>query len=165
MDFSSGAFTFREVMSLQYYHEQAMQNKDFQAGMLLEKLLDRYYQVHPQSSMSFLDSLFGIDEEEDDELNRMDALFSHIPDEVLIKLNKTIESLSKKTSIEQVAIDLMQSVGNNQNIMMAIMEDPELFSALMVVKSADKLGINIDVSIDDVLKCFGVGKNTGSFPF
>jgi tetratricopeptide (TPR) repeat protein len=157
--------TFREVMSLQYYHEQAMQNKDFQAGMLLEKLLDRYYQVHPQSSMSFLDSLFGIDEEEDDELNRMDALFSHIPDEVLIKLNKTIESLSKKTSIEQVAIDLMQSVGNNQNIMMAIMEDPELFSALMVVKSADKLGINIDVSIDDVLKCFGVGKNTGSFPF
>jgi len=158
--------TFREVMSLQHYHEQAMQNKDFQAGMLLEKLLDRYYQVHPQRSMGFLDNLFGMDDdEEEEELDRMEALFGHIPDEVLIKLNKTIESLSKKTSVERVAIDLMQSVGNNQNIMMAIMEDPELFSALMVVKSADKLGINIDVSIDDVLKCYGVGKNTGSFPF
>jgi len=157
--------TFREVMSLQHYHEQAMQNKDFQAGMLLEKLLDRYYQVHPQRSMGFLDNLFGMDDEEEEELDRMEALFGHIPDEVLIKLNKTIESLSKKTSVEQVAIDLMQSVGNNQNIMMAIMEDPELFSALMVVKSADKLGINIDVSIDDVLKCYGVGKDTGSFSF
>jgi len=157
--------TFREIMSLQHYHEQAMQNKDFQAGMLLEKLLDRYYQVHPQRSMGFLDNLFGMDDDEEEEFDRMEALFGHIPDEVLIKLNKTIESLSKKTSVEQVAIDLMQSVGNNQNIMMAIMDDPELFSALMVVKSADKLGINIDVSIDDVLKCYGVGKNTGSFPF
>jgi len=35
----------------------------------------------------------------------------------------------------------------------------------MIVQAADKLGINIDVSIDDVLECYGVGKNTGSFPF
>ncbi|MDF1584105.1 MAG: hypothetical protein RQ733_13565 [Methyloprofundus sp.] len=155
--------TFREVMSLQHYHEQAMQNKDFQAGMLLEKLLDRYYQVHPQRGMGFLDNLFGMNEEE--EMDRMDELFGHLPDEVFVKLDKTIESLAKKTSIEQAVMDLMDIVGKNQNIMLAIMQDPDLFSALMIVKAADKLGINIDVSIDEVLECYGVGKNTGSFPF
>ncbi|RLA21710.1 MAG: hypothetical protein DRQ62_09125, partial [Gammaproteobacteria bacterium] len=157
--------TYREVMSLQYHHEQAMQNKDFQAGMLLEKLLDRYYQVHPQRSMGFLDNLFGMDDDEEEETDHMEELFGHLPDEIVINLDKTIESLAKKTSIEQVSMDMMEIVGTNQNIMLAIMQDPELFSALMIVQAADKLGINIDVSIDDVLKCYGVGKNTGSFPF
>ncbi|MCF7970805.1 MAG: hypothetical protein K9L22_06530 [Methylococcaceae bacterium] len=157
--------TFREVMSLQHYHEQAMQSKDFQAGMLLEKLLNRYYQVHPQRGMGFLDSLFGMDDDDEEEIERIEELFGHLPDEIFIKLDKTIESLSKKTSVEQAVMDLMDIVGKNQNIMLAIMQDPDLFSALMIVKAADKLGINIDVSIDDVLECYGVGKNTGSFPF
>ncbi|MBE0471218.1 MAG: hypothetical protein IBX55_17120 [Methyloprofundus sp.] len=157
--------TFRELMSLQRYHEQAMQSKDFQTGMLLEKLLDRYYQVHPQRGMGFLDGLFGVGNDEEQAIDRMDALFGHLPDEIFIKLDKTIESLSKKTSVDQLVSDLMKRVGNNQNIMLAIMQEPELFSALMIVKAADKLGINIDVSIDEVLECYGVGKNAGSFPF
>ena len=156
---------FREVMSLQHYHEQAMQNKDFQVGILLEKLLDRYYQAHPQRSMGFLDNLFGMGDEEEEDVDLMESLFGDIPDAVLMDLNKTIESLSKETSIDQVVLEIMETMGNDENIMLAIMQDPDLFSALMVVKSAEKLGINIDVSIQDVLDCFGVGKNAPSFSF
>jgi len=155
--------SFRELMSLQQYHEQAMQNKDFQAGLLLEKLLDRYYQVHPQRNMGFLESLFGMGEEEG--IDPMEALFGHIPDAVLMDLNNTIESLAKTTSVEQVGSELAEIVENDHNIMIAIMRDPDLFSALMVVKSADQLGVDIAVSIQDVLDCFGVGKKTHSFPF
>jgi len=155
--------SFRELMSLQQYHEQAMQNKDFQAGLLLEKLLDRYYQVHPQRNMGFLESLFGMGEEEG--IDPMEALFGHIPDAVLMDLNNTIESLAKTTSVEQVGSELAEIVENDHNIMIAIMRDPDLFSALMVVKSADQLGVDIEVSIQDVLDCFGVGKKTHSFPF
>jgi hypothetical protein len=66
----------------------------------LQKLIDRYYHAHPQSSMNFLDNLFGIndDDEEDDKL---DILFGHLSDEVVMKLDETVESLSKTTSIEQ----------------------------------------------------------------
>ncbi len=156
--------SFREVMSLKYYHEQAMQDKDFQTGMMLEKLLDRYYQVHPQRKKGFLEDLFAINSEEK-KLDRMEVLFAHIPDEVLMKLNTSIESLSKNTSVEQAVTDLMQTADNKKNIMQAMMQDPDLFSALMVVKAADEQGINIDVSIEGVLECFDVGKNTGSFPF
>jgi hypothetical protein len=42
-----------------------------------------------------------------------------------------------------------------------------LCTALMIVKAADKLGINIDVSMEDVLAYYGIGKRTSSssFPF
>ena len=156
---------FRDLMSLQHYHEQAMQDKDFQAGLLLEKLLDRYYQVHPQRNMGFLENLFGMGEDEEEDIDPLEALFGHIPDAVLMDLNNTIESLAKTTSVEQVGSELAEIVENDHNIMLAIMKDPDLFSALMVVKSADQLGIDIEVSINDVLHCFGVGKKTRSFPF
>jgi tetratricopeptide (TPR) repeat protein len=157
--------TYRELMSLEHYHEQAMLAKDFQVGIKLQKLIDRYYHAHPQSSMNFLDNLFGIndDDEEDDKL---DILFGHLSDEVVMKLDETVESLSKTTSIEQVAIELIQSIGD-KSVMLAIMQEPDLFSALMIVKAADKLGINIDVSMEDVLAYYGIGKRTSSssFPF
>jgi len=157
--------TFRELMSLQHYHEQAMQDKDFQAGLLLEKLLDRYYEAHPQRNMGFLENFFAMDEDEEEDIDPMEVLFGHIPDVVLMDLNNTIESLAKTTSVEQVGSELAELVGNDHNIMFAIMKDPDLFSALMVVKSADQLGVDIEVSIQDVLDCFGVGKKTRSFPF
>jgi len=157
--------SFRELMSLQQQHEQAVQNKDFQASILLEKLLASYYQVHPQRTKGFLDRLFAMGDDEQEGLDPMEELFGHVPDSVLMGLNETIESLAKKTTIEQAEEDLMPIVGHDQNIMLAIMQDPDLFSALMVVQSADQLGIDIGVSIEDVLDCFGVGKKTRSFPF
>lgn len=158
--------TYRELMSLEHYHEQAMLAKDFQVGIKLQKLIDRYYHAHPQSSMNFLDNLFGINDDDDEEDDKLDILFGHLSDEVVMKLDETVESLSKTTSIEQVAIELIQSIGD-KSVMLAIMQEPDLFSALMIVKAADKLGINIDVSMEDVLAYYGIGKRTSSssFPF
>jgi len=77
-----------------------------------------------------------------------------------------MDSLFKKTSPERLVNELNHMLGNNAAIISAIMQDPDLFTALMLVKAADELKIDIDVTVDDVLQHFDVGKKTASsFPF
>ena len=47
------------------------------------------------------------------------------------------------------------------------MLNPDLLSALLMLRAADDLSIDIDVTVGDVLECFGVNKQTDifSFPF
>jgi len=40
-----------------------------------------------------------------------------------------------------------------------------LLVALTIIKIADNLGMNIEVSVDDVMERFNVNKKSRSFPF
>lgn len=161
-----------DIIHLENTREQAMQDKDYRASTLMDTFLGRYYQMHPERSMGFLDDLFGsgnYDEEEELE-DPMDQLFGHIPEKVLIKLDKKLESLFKKTSPETLVKQLEKVIGDDEKIMSAMMQDPDLFTALMMLRAADELNIDIDVSVGDVLDCFGVlkrneFKQTDLFPF
>jgi hypothetical protein len=114
--------------------------------------------------MGVLDDIFGSGNEQDDYYDPLDV-FDHLPDEVFLKLNKKIESLLKKISPEKLALDFNKACGSKVNILQAMMQDPDLFTALMVLKAADQLSIDIDVSVDDVLKAFDVNKPASSLPF
>lgn len=50
---------------------------------------------------------------------------------------------------------------------MAIMQEPELFSVLMLLNAANKLGIDTGVSVDEVLDYFDIdsGSTSRAFPF
>ena len=156
-----------DIIHLENTREQAMQDKEFRASTLMDTFLGRYYQMHPERSMGFLDDLFGsgnYDEEEEPE-DPLDQLFGHIPEKVLIKLDKKLESLFKKTSPEMLVKQLKKVTGDDDKIMSAMMQDPDLFTALMMLRAADELNIDIDVSVGDVLDCFGIDKQTDLFPF
>ncbi len=158
------------ITRLETMREQTMQDKDLRVVVLIDNFLDRYYQIHPERNMGFLDGLFGgADDFEEEYLddNPMEQLFDHLPEKTLIKLDKKLASLLKKTSPEMLIQQLHKVIGDDEKIMSAMMLNPDLFSALLMLRAADELGIDIDVTVGEVLECFGVDKQTDifSFPF
>jgi hypothetical protein len=117
-----------------------------------------------------MDELFGaaeFDQEDDNFEDPLDTLFSHLPEKVLIKLDKKLEVLFKKTSPEMLVEQLQKVIGDDKNLLSAMMQEPDLFTALLMLTAADELGLDINVSVGDVLECFGIDKQTDlfSFPF
>ena len=76
-----------------------------------------------------------------------------------------MDSLFKKTSPEHLVNDLIKNTANTQQVFLAMMKDPDLLTALMILKSADSLKIDIDVSIADVLKVFNIDHRSNKLPF
>jgi tetratricopeptide (TPR) repeat protein len=137
--------------------EEARLAKDQRVAMLIGDYLDRYFTAHPMKSPDFLETLFdqGTEAEQADPL---DELFGHIPDEVMVKVMKKLEALAKKTKPEWLVQEVSKFIHPNTNIFHAIMQNPDVFPALMIVKAANELAINIGVSYADVLDYFGLGK-------
>jgi hypothetical protein len=158
------------IFKLENIRERAMQDRDYRASVLIDSFLNRYYQMHPERNMGFLDGLFGGTEDYEEEFiddDPLDQLFAHLPEKILIKLDKKLTSLLKKTSPEMLIQQLHKVIGDDKDIMSAMMINPDLFSALLMLRAADELSVDIDVTVGDVLECFGVDKQTDifSFPF
>jgi hypothetical protein len=130
---------------------------------LIGNYLNRYHDADPQPDLGILDDIFGSDIPNDAE--DPFAIFDHIPDKVYDKLQKKITALIKKTSPEKLVQGLNNDTEDNINILQAISHNPDLFMALIILKAADVSGIDIDVSVNDVLKSFGVDKKTPPVPF
>lgn len=155
--------TMLQRLRLEALQEQAREEKDHRALILIDNYLDAYFRAHPERNMSFLDNLFSPDE--DDFEDPMEELFDHIPEKILIALEKKIESLTRKTSPEHLAEDLIKETGDAEKILIAMAKNPDLFIALMLVKAANSLQIDIDVSFADVFDVFAVNEQNDSFPF
>jgi hypothetical protein len=150
--------SFINKLRLEDNRERARLEKDHRAAVLIGHYLDGYRQAHPVKAMRFLDNLFSPAEQNNAE-DPFDKLFGHLSYETFHKLNKKLASLSKKTSPERLVQELNSA--NGDNMLQAIMKNPDLFTALMILKAADALGIAINVSAEDVLACFNVGKKSG----
>ena len=156
--------SFMQRLRLQDNLELARREKDQRATMLIGNYLDRYHKAHPQMALDFLESLLGQDEEEDFE-DPIEELFGHLPDEVFHRIDKKADALVQKISPERLVQELNKIIGHNRNILFAMMKDPDLFTALMLLKAADDLSIDVDVTVEDILEYFDVDNQTGSFPF
>jgi hypothetical protein len=154
--------SYAHVLRLEYYYDKAKLNNDHRAMILIGNYLNRYHDTEPQSEQGILDDVFGSDKLDDFE--DPFTIFDHIPNRVYDKLQKKITALIKKTSPEKLVQGLNNDVDKN-NILHAISQNPDLFMALIILKAADALSIDIDVSVADVLKRFGVDNKTGSMPF
>ena len=159
-------YSYWEVQRLQNAHEQATENKDYPTAMLIDKLLDSYFEAHPERDMGFLEGLFGDSSGamSDEFEGPLDALFGHLPDRVMIDLNNKSESLVKKMTPEKLSQELAQQVGGDKLLFMAMMVNPDVFSALMILRAADELSIEIDTDIEDVIEVFGIDENASAAP-
>ncbi len=165
----------KQLQQLQVAAGKAREEKDHQAAILLEQYLDRYYAAHPPQGFGFFNSLFGgfddddddEDDEDDDEYyDPMDELFGHLDESEGMKLNKKVKSIMKKFTPEKLIHSLMQQAGNHERVVLAVMQDPEILTALMMIKAAEELKMDIDVDIDDVIDAFEIDDDNGSsFPF
>lgn len=155
--------SYTHILRLEYYYDKARLDNDHRAMILIGNYLNRYHDAASPSNPGILDDVFGFDQLDDFE--DPFTIFDHIPDEVYAKLQKKITSLMKKTSPEKLVQELSDIVGDSSIIFHAISQNPDLFMALIILKAADTLGIDIDVNVTDVLERFGVDKNTAPIPF
>lgn len=152
-----------DLMQLQTNQGLARKDKDHRATVLIDNFLDRHFYGNSNQGLGFLDDIFGDEDDYDDD--PFEELFGNLPDAIFSKINNKIESLMKKTSPEKLAKDVSKACSGKVNVLQAMMQNPDLFMALMILKAADQLGIDIDVSVDDVLEVFEVNKQSSSFPF
>ncbi|NOQ16279.1 MAG: hypothetical protein GQ581_04400 [Methyloprofundus sp.] len=153
---------------LQNAHKQAQESKEYQTCFLIDHFLDSYYEAHPQRSLGFLDSLFGLDGDDEDEdmsVEIMEQLFGSLPEDTLAAMNYEMEAIAQKQTPEQLIQGLMQQADNSEMVFMAMMQNPDIFSAFLLLKAAEKLKIDIGVGVDDVIEAFGIKENNSRFPF
>ncbi|OQK18088.1 hypothetical protein AU255_09645 [Methyloprofundus sedimenti] len=155
-----------DVYRLQYANHQAAEDKDFPTAILIDKFLDSYFDAHPQQAAGFLEGLFGdfMDGDAKEFDDPLAELFDHLSDRVMIDLNARAESLLKTMTPEKLTQELAQQVGEEQSLFLAMMVNPEIFSALILLKAADELHIDIDANIYDVIEVFGISDKKNSFP-
>lgn len=153
---------YTQLHSLRLHHELAIQEKDQRARVLIEQYLDRYDEARRMPAM---DQLYDLIEQNmaDDPIEQ---LFAHVPESIMIKIDQKLEKLLTKISPERLFRDLSKSVGNDGNVLVAIMNNPDLFTALMMLRAADELGFDLNISVTDVLDYFDAqSSSTPSFPF
>jgi len=151
-----------QINRLEDIREQAIQVKDDRVKLLIDTFVEQYYQAHSDSSTGIIGNLFNLNEaiEDDDYLDPSDELFKHIPEDELLKITHKSDDLMMETTPEQLVEGLTGDGNNNEYILLAMMQDPELFSALMVLKAANVLQIEINLAVNDVLGFFDVAKTS-----
>lgn len=152
----AGQCSYLQKMRLELYLDDARREKDYRAATLICQYLDRYHEAHLLPGMGYLDDLFGAKDEADDDLEPLDRLFGHLPDEIFYKLDKKLAAIAKKISPERLVLDVQQQAGKGRDIFSALMKNPDIFTALLFLKAADELGIDTGVTLEDVFACFKI---------
>jgi len=71
----------------------------------------------------------------------------------------------KKFTPEKLITEIISHTGADHSILMAVMQNPDIFTALLFVKAAEKLDTPIGINIDDILKAFNITKKNKPSPF
>ena len=155
-----------EVSRLQYAHKDAKESKDYASRVLIESFLDRYYEAHPQRAMGFFDAMFGFDDADDlGGVDPMDVLFGDLPNDILAELNDVAEEVATKHTPEELIAGLVQEVGNQEAVFMALLRNSDIFPSLLLLKAAEQLKIDIGVGVNDIIEVFSIEEKNHDFPF
>ena len=145
----------------------ALGQKDTRTASLISKFLEKY-QASRKPQHSIFDALFGNtdDDENYEDEEPMDAIFGHLPDDLFDRLDIKVEELMKKNPPERILKIIAASyLSNNMAKLQNLVNDnPEIMYAFLILKAADDLGLDIDVSAEEIIACFKDQKPT-SFPF
>lgn len=144
----------------------AQEQKDQRTIALIGKFLDQYFQSHRPSGFDPIDSLFS----DNNDIDPMDELFGHLPDDLFDQLeNKTLEITKKNSPERMLKILAAEYLSNNVNIILKLLnDDPNVLYAFVMLKAADDLGIDIGVTAQDIIECFNDQKANSKpkpFPF
>ncbi len=142
--------SYINLRRLQKSLEQAREEKDQQTIILMDEFLNQYKVAHPGKMTQFFQKLFLEGKQQTSE-DSMETLFGNLSDKILLQLSEPVDTISKKTTLEQ----LSQTIRPDDNaLVLAMMQCPDLYNALIVVKAAEQSGIHIDADIDKVFECF-----------
>ncbi len=146
----------QDITNLKTSRELTIKEKDNRTRILIDSFLDDYN--HAQSSTGMIEDLLDFNRDKNSTIfdDPLEHLFNQIPEDKLINLTDETEALTLTTTPEQLVDALIKQSDHQQAVLHAMMVQPDLYSALLVIKAADSLGIKIKSSATDVLKSFEV---------
>ncbi len=159
---NAGKCSYMNYLRLRESLENAQLEKDQRATALIGKFLDKYHESRNPSGFNILDTLFGGMDEDNDPI---DELFGHLPDDLFDQLERKTVEITKKTPPERMLKSLANDYfSNNMNKTFDLVkDDPEAFFAILMLKAADDIGIDIGVTAEQIIECF-IGQKTTSKP-
>ena len=149
----------QQYLALKSDLANARLQQDYRTILELEHFLDQYLKIHPQQNLDMIEDAMKVNEAnfQENDGGAMEQLFGKIPDREFSLLNKEMDKLAKKLSPEQLVGQVFPQ-HEQSTILSALMNDPDLYTAMLVLKAADKMDIEINVTLKDVLDCFGIDK-------
>ena len=162
--------------------KEAQEQNDIRTVSLIGNFLDQYHKSNGPFGLNIFDSLFGnIDDDDDDEHfdslfgnidddeEPIEILFGHLPESLFDKIIvKTTEFIKKFPPDRLVKLIAANYLPNDNTLMLRLSNDFDLLFAFLILKAADDLGINTDVTTDKIIKVFSDKKATSKpklFPF
>jgi len=160
-------FNSMSLLRLQHSLEQARKENDQRAVFLIGRFIERYYEAHQPFGMGgIFDDAFDLDEDNSVE-DMVEDLFGHLTEAVLEKISARLAVIMQKSSPERLLQDIIKFLPKSTNPMeiISLLQEPDFFTAMAMIKAADDLGIKTGVSMEDILEYFDMDNGPKQFPF
>ncbi len=153
---------YLDVIRLQNYLNDAQQAHDHKTAVLIMNYLDAYYDFkNPAPSIDF----GNMAEEIDDFFSHIDRLFAHVPEKTMERLFAESSRLTSRYTQDSLMDQLLKDYKNKPHIIAAAIANPDIFGILLLLKAADNLNIDVDVTAEDVIELSHTPRSSFPFPF
>lgn len=127
---------------------RAMEDKDERAIVLIRKFVEKCF-----DSKDMPDDWFYDEEDEENDDDDPMALFEYLPLDLYKQLDKKAAEYMNKNPPERLLPALMKQYfpNNAKAVMQQLFENFDLLQALLFLKAADELKIDVQITADDIL--------------
>ena len=141
------------ITKLQFQYSLAKEQGDQRTATLISNFLDKIYQYQN-------DDLSG---SEDDYFDPYEKLFDHIDTRTFTKINRKFDRLYETIPEDKLIMALVEMLPDKK-LKPLLLKDTDLINALLFLKAAQDLDINIQVTAADVLEV-ALEDAGATFPF
>ncbi len=144
-----------DITKLQFQLNNAKDEGDQRTETLIAGFLDKIYRYHHDALAA---------PAEDDYYDPYEQLFEHIDSRTYAKITRKLEKLHIGLTEEQLLTVLLDMLPDKLQVAL-LFKDPDAFNALLFLKAAQELGIDINVAVEDILEIARHSTGGGSFSF
>ena len=142
------------ITKLQFQYSLAKEQGDQRTATLISNFLDKIYQYQNDE----VPDVF-----EDDFFDPYEKLFDHIDARTFTRINRKFNQLYETTPEDKLLMTLIEMLPDKKQIPM-LLKDSDIINALLFLKAAQELDINIQVTVADVLD-IAMDDTGAAFPF
>ena len=147
------------LFKLKNAYEEACLANDQKTQVTISRLM--------QQTMGFDNPYDDIDEEMHSNMSIFDELFLHVPESIMDKLSQQVPTMMMKTSPEQFIaknINKYSDLANSKRLV-KLFSNPEFMAAVIYLDVANKLNIDIGITIEEIIDRFENDSPQLSLPF
>ncbi len=150
--------SFNDRLAMESLLEDAHAEDDRKLEILVNDFLHQFQQFNQVGDFDIINAIFNPNGEQDlddeeDELDPFDVLFGHLSDAVYFKLEKQADKIVNQYPPEKLAKSL-SGIIDERAFLLLIMQQPEIYSALILLKAAEKLKLDIGITQEQVVACY-----------